>query len=161
RRISTIRHSRRRSDANRCHHSRRARAARSLCAWRLALWRRFSRHCRGCDRIHRRVADRRARQHVGGRDARRGFGRRGAADLRPRPGGGCGARRGEDVVARPDAIRIRTASEADAPALLAIYRPYVETTAVSFETVAPSVDEFALRIAKAVAGWQWLVAERD
>ena len=57
--------------------------------------------------------------------------------------------------------RIRTATAADAPALLAIYRPYVETTAVSFETVTPSVDEFAARIAKAVAGWQWLVAERD
>ena len=57
--------------------------------------------------------------------------------------------------------RIRTATESDAPALLAIYRPFVETTAVSFETVAPTVDEFAARIAKAVAGWQWLVAESD
>jgi L-amino acid N-acyltransferase YncA len=45
--------------------------------------------------------------------------------------------------------------------LLAIYRPFVETTAVSFEMTAPSVEEFAARIAKAVAGWQWLVAERD
>ena len=59
------------------------------------------------------------------------------------------------------AIRIRTATEADAPALLAIYRPYVEMTAASFETVPPTVDEFAARIAKAVAGWQWLVAEGD
>jgi phosphinothricin acetyltransferase len=56
---------------------------------------------------------------------------------------------------------IRTATEADAAALLTIYRHYVETTAVSFETVTPTVDEFAARIAKAVAGWQWLVAERD
>ena len=32
---------------------------------------------------------------------------------------------------------IRSARAADAPALLAIYRPYVETTAVSFETVVP------------------------
>lgn len=60
-----------------------------------------------------------------------------------------------------EATRIRTASEADAVALLEIYRPYVETTAVSFETVAPTVDELAARIAKAVAAWQWLVAERD
>jgi phosphinothricin acetyltransferase len=60
-----------------------------------------------------------------------------------------------------DSTRIRTATEADAPALLEIYRPYVESTAVSFETVAPTVDEFSARIAKSVAGWQWLVAERD
>jgi L-amino acid N-acyltransferase YncA len=56
---------------------------------------------------------------------------------------------------------IRAAVEADAPALLAVYRPFVEETAVSFETVAPTVEEFGARIAKAVAGWQWLVAERD
>jgi phosphinothricin acetyltransferase len=56
---------------------------------------------------------------------------------------------------------IRSATEADAPALLAIYRPFVETTAVSFETVAPTVEEFAARIATAVAGWQWLIAERE
>jgi len=56
---------------------------------------------------------------------------------------------------------IRPATEADAPALLAIYRPFVESTAVSFETVAPTIDEFAARICKVLAGWQWLVAERD
>jgi L-amino acid N-acyltransferase YncA len=58
-------------------------------------------------------------------------------------------------------INIRQATEADAAALLDIYRPFVEDTAVSFETVAPTVTEFAVRIAKAIAGWQWLVAERD
>src|SRR5258705_13492496 len=56
---------------------------------------------------------------------------------------------------------IRTATEADAPALLAIYRPFVDSSAVSFETVAPTVEEFTARIVKAVAGWQWLVAVRD
>src|SRR5258705_9255405 len=61
----------------------------------------------------------------------------------------------------PDTPTIRSAVEADAAALLAIYRPFVESTAVSFETVVPTVEEFATRIAKAVAGWQWLVAERD
>jgi L-amino acid N-acyltransferase YncA len=55
--------------------------------------------------------------------------------------------------------RIRPATEADASSLLAIYRPFVEASAVSFETVAPTVDEFAARIAKALLGWQWLVAE--
>src|SRR5260221_9769360 len=57
--------------------------------------------------------------------------------------------------------RIRPASEADAPALLAIYAPFVESTAVSFETLVPTVEEFAARIARSLAAWQWLVAERD
>ena len=61
----------------------------------------------------------------------------------------------------PRPLTIRQATEADAPALLAIYAPYVESTAVSFETVAPSVEEFATRIAKALSKWQYLVAERD
>lgn len=56
---------------------------------------------------------------------------------------------------------IRQALPNDAQALSDIYRPYVETTAVSFEAVAPSVTEFTGRIAKALSKWQWLVAERD
>lgn len=56
---------------------------------------------------------------------------------------------------------VRQANEADAPALLEIYRPYVERTAVSFETAVPSVDEFARRIRTATTGWSWLVAEAD
>jgi L-amino acid N-acyltransferase YncA len=60
-----------------------------------------------------------------------------------------------------DSLRIRQATEADAPALLAIYRPFVDDTAVSFEMVAPTVEEFAARIEKSLAGWQWLVAERE
>jgi phosphinothricin acetyltransferase len=56
---------------------------------------------------------------------------------------------------------IRPATEADAPALLAIYRPYVERTAVSFETEPPTVEQFAARIARSLEGWVWLVAEVD
>lgn len=56
---------------------------------------------------------------------------------------------------------IRAAIFSDAPALLSIYRPFVESTAVSFETVVPTVEEFAARVARSLAGWQWLVAERD
>jgi L-amino acid N-acyltransferase YncA len=56
---------------------------------------------------------------------------------------------------------VRPATEADAPALLGIYGPFVESTPVSFETVVPTAEEFAARIAKALAGWQWLVAERN
>ena len=58
-------------------------------------------------------------------------------------------------------VILRQATEADASALLAIYRPFVETTAVSFETLTPTVVEFAARIAKAIEGWQWLVAEQN
>lgn len=58
-------------------------------------------------------------------------------------------------------ISIRPGAQSDAAQLLAIYRPYVETTAVSFETAVPTVEEFAARIAKVLARWHWLVAERD
>ena len=60
-----------------------------------------------------------------------------------------------------ESIHIRSATEADASALLAIYRPFVEETAISFEMVAPTVEEFAARIRKSLSAWQWLVAERD
>jgi L-amino acid N-acyltransferase YncA len=61
----------------------------------------------------------------------------------------------------PGMLSIRQATEADAPALLEIYAPFIESTATSFETIVPGVDEFAARIAKALSKWQWLVAERD
>jgi phosphinothricin acetyltransferase len=61
----------------------------------------------------------------------------------------------------PSTLNIRQATEADAPALLAIYAPFVERSSVSFETVPPTVDAFAARIVKCLTGWQYLVAERD
>ena len=54
---------------------------------------------------------------------------------------------------------IRSATEADAKPLLEIYRPYIERAVVSFETETPSPEQFAARIAKALDGWAWLVAE--
>jgi phosphinothricin acetyltransferase len=60
-----------------------------------------------------------------------------------------------------EAFVCRTARESDAEQLLAIYRPFVEQTAVSFELQAPGLQEFSARITKALAGWHWLVAERD
>ncbi|MEP7044324.1 MAG: arsinothricin resistance N-acetyltransferase ArsN1 family B [Dokdonella sp.] len=57
-------------------------------------------------------------------------------------------------------FKIRAAVDADAPSLLGIYRPFVEATAVSFETIVPTAAEFAERIAKATDHWQWLVAEQ-
>jgi phosphinothricin acetyltransferase len=56
-------------------------------------------------------------------------------------------------------ILIRPGSEEDAASLLAIYRPYVENTAVSFEVTTPTLAEFAARIRKALDKWQWLVAD--
>jgi phosphinothricin acetyltransferase len=54
---------------------------------------------------------------------------------------------------------IRPATSGDAAGLLTIYAPFVADTAVSFETQVPSVQEFATRIEKALAGWAWLLAE--
>ena len=57
-------------------------------------------------------------------------------------------------------LRIRDAVRADTEALLAIYRPFVVETAVSFEFVPPSGAEFEQRIVAAQSKWAWLVAER-
>ena len=58
-------------------------------------------------------------------------------------------------------IIIRTASAADAPALLKIYRPYVENTAITFEYTVPSVREFEHRISNTLRTYPYLVAEMD
>ena len=55
--------------------------------------------------------------------------------------------------------RIRLAGAADAEAIAAIYRPVVESTAISFETVAPGGDEIARRLAATLATHPWLVCE--
>ena len=54
---------------------------------------------------------------------------------------------------------IREASPADGAALAAIYAPYVENTAISFEEAAPGADAMAMRIADQHADLPWLVAE--
>ena len=43
-------------------------------------------------------------------------------------------------------MSIRSATPLDAAAMLGIYAPYVTDTAISFETDAPSADEFSARI---------------
>ena len=43
--------------------------------------------------------------------------------------------------------------------MLAIYRPHVERSAVSFELTVPDVEVFAARIARAQTQWSWLTAE--
>ena len=57
----------------------------------------------------------------------------------------------------PNAIRLADAG--DVEAMLAIYAPVVENTAISFELVPPSADEFGARLANALARYPWLVCE--
>ena len=56
---------------------------------------------------------------------------------------------------------IRLATEADAEAMLAIYTPVVLDTAISFELVPPSVDEFKSRVRSTLTRTPWLVCEID
>ena len=56
-------------------------------------------------------------------------------------------------------FRFRIATPDDAPALLAIYAPYVERTAISFEYDVPSLEEFRRRIADFSRNYPYLVAE--
>lgn len=58
-------------------------------------------------------------------------------------------------------ITIRMAEQGDAAALVAIYAPYVEQTAITYEYVVPTVEEFAGRIEKILRHYPYLVAERD
>jgi phosphinothricin acetyltransferase len=55
--------------------------------------------------------------------------------------------------------RIRLAKAADASAIAAIYRPYVEGSRISFEEVAPAANEIVLRMANPLH--PWLVVEED
>lgn len=55
-------------------------------------------------------------------------------------------------------ILIRVASAEDAEELLAIYAPYVENTAISFEYEVPSVEEFRKRIERTLKKYPYLVA---
>lgn len=59
------------------------------------------------------------------------------------------------------AMNLRIASPADAPALRAIYAPYVTDTAITFEYAVPTVEEFADRIRHTLERYPYLVAERD
>lgn len=58
-------------------------------------------------------------------------------------------------------LRIRGAKPDDAEQLLAIYAPYVEKTAITFEYETPSLEAFRSRIEKTLQAYPYLVAERD
>lgn len=58
-------------------------------------------------------------------------------------------------------MSIRFATEQDIPAILAIYGPYVENTAISFEYSVPTLEEFTQRFRKYTRQFPWLVWEED
>ena len=58
-------------------------------------------------------------------------------------------------------MNIRSATLKDAPALVKIYAPYVEQTAVTFEYDVPDETEFANRIAAVLSRYPYLVAEEN
>jgi phosphinothricin acetyltransferase len=58
-------------------------------------------------------------------------------------------------------MTIRTATAADAEALIAIYAPYVRETAITYECEVPTEAEFAKRISTTLQKYPYLVAERE
>ena len=58
-------------------------------------------------------------------------------------------------------IRIRPAGADDAGAILAVYAPYIQKTAITFEYDVPSTEEFRERIVSILKRHPYLAAERD
>ena len=56
-------------------------------------------------------------------------------------------------------MSIRFATRQDIPAILSIYGPYVENTAISFEYSVPTLEEFTQRFCKYTKQFPWLVWE--
>lgn len=59
-----------------------------------------------------------------------------------------------------DAIRIRVAALDDAEDLLAIYAPYVQNTAVTFEYDVPRLEDFQSRMETTLKQYPYIVAEK-
>lgn len=56
---------------------------------------------------------------------------------------------------------IRLATPEDAAAVAAIYRPYVEATAITFEVAAPGEEDMRARMSSTLERYPWLVCEVD
>ncbi|TRW88030.1 N-acetyltransferase [Mycolicibacterium sp. 018/SC-01/001] len=56
---------------------------------------------------------------------------------------------------------VRPADAADASACVAIYRPFVEDTAITFEIEVPTAADMAARIELARTNHEWLVLEKN
>ncbi len=62
---------------------------------------------------------------------------------------------------KADDITLRSATPEDAEALLEIYAPYIERTAITFEYTVPTVEEFRQRIEHTLLRYPYIVAELD
>lgn len=58
-------------------------------------------------------------------------------------------------------LLIREARPEDAAAFLAIYRPYVAQTAITFEVEVPTLEDFAGRMERIQSFYPYLAAEKD
>lgn len=58
-------------------------------------------------------------------------------------------------------VHLRPVQESDAPALCALYAPYVLHTSITFEYEVPSEQEFIGRIRTHTADYPWLVCESE
>ena len=67
----------------------------------------------------------------------------------------------KQIPATKGSLCIRTARPEDAEALLRIYAPYVQETAITFEYEVPAEAEFRQRIETVLQSHPYLVAERD
>ncbi|MDP9073914.1 MAG: N-acetyltransferase family protein [Actinomycetota bacterium] len=56
-------------------------------------------------------------------------------------------------------VHVRLATATDAPAIQAVYAPFVEATPISFEYEVPTADHIAARISATLPDFPWLVAE--
>ncbi len=56
---------------------------------------------------------------------------------------------------------LRMATLEDAPAIYAIYEPYILNTAITFEYTPVPLEEFRLRMKKVLGHFPWLVCEKD
>ena len=66
----------------------------------------------------------------------------------------------KDYTGENSSVVIRTATIADAEEILAIYAPYVEQTAITFEYDVPSLEEFKGRIEATLKKYPYIVAEQ-
>lgn len=63
--------------------------------------------------------------------------------------------------AMKSSISIRLARVSDVEALYALYVPYVQQTAVTFELVPPTLDSFAQRVTNTLERYPYIVAEHE
>ena len=58
-------------------------------------------------------------------------------------------------------MNIRLAHKSDVASLVALYAPYVENTAITFECQIPSAEEFTDCIEKTLGNYSYLVVKED